>query len=263
MEKKMRNRPIIEISSAESVDMADEWYEFASPDHFWIQWRFNSILGIREIRELAGARLFEVGCGNGLVIGQFESMPNIIVDGCDLNLLALNQIENSKGDIYLLNIFENPQELVGKYSGILLLDVIEHIDDDNEFLATSCNYIDDDGLIIINVPAMNVLFSRYDKRAGHKRRYNKKMLKELFKKNDIEIISIRYWGFLLLPAAVIRKFILYFTPERKIIKVGFQPPNQALNWFCKMLMKIENKLFSSPLLGTSLIAVGRRKPTAS
>ena len=249
--------PIIILSPSEEVDMADAWYEYASLDHFWIQSRFDAILKVPIAKQLFNKRLFEIGCGNGLILNQFESYFNIAVDGCDLNPFALEQIENARGKIYSLNIFDKPKELVGKYDGVLLMDVIEHIDNDALFLKTACQYLVAGGLVIINVPALNSLFSKYDVMAGHKRRYTKKMMETLFKECGIEKVSIEYWGFSMIPIAWLRKFMLMFTPDEKVIKSGFRPPNKLMNLLLKKLMQLENVLMKSPPKGTSLVAIGK------
>ena len=126
-----------------------------------------------------------------------------------------------------------------------------------DFLKTSIKYLKDDALVIVNVPALNALFSRYDTAAGHKRRYTKKMMRKLFADCGISDVQTHYWGFSMLPIAVVRKFVLMFVSQEKIISTGFEIPNsfsnKALNW----LLKTGIKIMSSPPLGTSLIAVGR------
>jgi SAM-dependent methyltransferase len=247
------------LSTPAEVDMDDDWYGIASLNHFWIRARFDAVMRTPVVNSLKNVRLLEIGCGHGLVMQQFEALENVIVDGCDLNMLALNRVGKVKGNLYSLNIFENPSELLKRYDGILLMDVIEHIDDDAGFVNESCKYLKDKGLIIVDVPALNALFSKYDSMVGHKRRYTKQMLEEVFSKNNIEKISIEYWGLFMIPIAVVRKFLLRYTPDGRVIAVGFTPPGPLSNWLLNGLTKVENWLFSSPLLGTSVVAVGRLK----
>lgn len=251
------NDTIVFISEPEKVDMADDWYEYATLNHFWIKGRFNAIKKHLPL-EISNTRFLEIGCGNGMIIKQLETnYSNLIIDGCDLNLKALHKVDNVKGILYCLNIYDKPSELMKKYDGILLMDVIEHIEDDYSFLNLATSYLKLKGLVIINVPALNFLFSDYDKVAGHKRRYSKKMIMQLFEKNNIEAISISYWGLTLLPIAILRKFILKIVSRKNVIKQGFQPPLRLLNFLLGICLMIENYLFSSPGLGTSIIAIGR------
>jgi hypothetical protein len=181
------------------------------------------------------------------------------VDGCDLNMLALHQIGKTKGRVLCLDIFDKPKDLLEKYDGVLLFDVIEHINDDSIFLENSLKYVKKGGLVIINLPALNSLFSKYDIASGHKRRYNKKMTSELFSKCNVEEISISYWGLSLVPIAVIRKIMLNLVSKEKIILKGFKPPNSTINKILNWTLALENKLIKSPSLGTSIRAIGRAK----
>ena len=111
------NNKIEILSAPEKVDMADEWYEFVSLQHFWIKARFNAAKRDSLINSLSNVKLFEIGCGNGLIIRQFESLSGVTVDGCDLNMFALNQIEYTNGRLFCLNIFEKPEALINQYDG--------------------------------------------------------------------------------------------------------------------------------------------------
>jgi hypothetical protein len=115
------------------------------------------------------------------------------------------------------------------------------------------------GLVIINVPALNILFSKYDSIVGHKRRYNKKMISELFAKCNLEEISVSYFGLSLIPIAIARKLMINFVREEKAILKGFKPPNSTTNKILNWILALENKLIKSPSLGTSIIAIGRVK----
>ncbi len=252
-------RKIILLSPKAEVDMADEWYEYAMKDHFWMQWRFKKILTSPALKVVPEGRWLDIGCGHGEVIGQLEQTGNYIVDGCDLNLMALEKVGPTVGDIYVYNIFDNYPAFKNKYAAIMLLDVIEHIDDEGPFLNASIENLMPGGIVIINVPALSILFSKYDLQAGHKRRYTKQMLKALFLKYDLESMYISYWGFLLLPIAVVRKLFLVFVSKENIIRKGFSPPNPSINSFFKFLMRIEFFLFKNPPVGTSLVAIARKR----
>ena len=256
MEMTEQNNRIEILSAPEKVEMADEWYNYASLDHFWIKSRYRAIVS-KLNKKNTDSYFFEIGCGHGIVIKQFEDKHNFTVDGCDLNMLALKKIRDIKGNIYCLDITERPKRLLNKYDGILLMDVIEHIENDYEFVLNSIKYSKIDGFIIINVPALNLLSSKYDKSVGHKRRYNKRMMRKLFQECGIEEVSIFYWGITLIPIAIIRKIFLMFVREDKIVSSGFKKPNKFINNALNWILKIENKYIKSPTLGTSLAAIGR------
>lgn len=62
---------------------------------------------------------------------------------------------------------------------ILYIDVLEHIEDDHGQIETASRLVRPGGHIVILSPAHQWLFSEFDKRIGHLRRYDKAMLNNL------------------------------------------------------------------------------------
>ena len=60
-------------------------------------------------------------------------------------------------------------------NGIGLFDVLEHIENDKEFLSKLLNKLKKGARIYITVPAHNFLWSEIDRHGGHFRRHNKKV----------------------------------------------------------------------------------------
>ena len=114
--------------------MADEWFQFATADHFWMQWRH--CLLVRALRRAGGQirTTLEIGCGHGVAREMLERDFDFPVDGCDLNRTALEMARPGKGHLFVYNILDQEPSLLGRYDAVFLLDVIEHIDDDVSFL---------------------------------------------------------------------------------------------------------------------------------
>ena len=249
---------IEKYSSAEAVSMHDDWFEIADENHFWMKWRWEKLKQLKSYFLKDNNHFLEIGCGNGIAVNQIENEFNCIVDGCDLNEPAMLLSKPSRGKKLLYNIYDKHQLLVNKYDGIILLDVLEHITNPVDFLSTANMSAKENGLVIINVPAYQWLYSNYDLYVGHIKRYNKADMEQLMKSSGLEIVKMQYWGALLIPIAVLRKFLIANKKE-DVIKSGFKPPSKIADWFLRTLMKIELSLpFSFPF-GTSLIAIGKIK----
>jgi SAM-dependent methyltransferase len=251
---------VIELSPAMSVSMSDDWYEMADPNHFWIQWRFQSI-----IKQLApyinkDSRILEIGCGNGVVMKQFEDYLGKPIEGCDLNSFATDNLyEHFSGTVYLYNIYDRLPEMINKFDVVILVDVIEHIENDTDFLNVALQHLKKDGLLVISVPAHQYLFSKYDADVGHLRRYNMSDIKEVTNKINVEVLNVRYWGLILLPIVFVRKYYFSFFGVKNNVKKGFKPPNEFFNKLAKLVMKFETRLFTKPFTGASLMAIVRKK----
>lgn len=79
-----------------------------------------------------------------------------------------------------------------------LYDVIEHIENDVDFLVQLKNKLPKNSFIYITVPAYMSLWSDVDEYGGHFRRYNKKMIEELGVKAGVELKYFSYF-FIYLP----------------------------------------------------------------
>lgn len=256
-ESNKTNNDIIYLSEPSRVSMDDEWFEITDKDHFWMIWRFFYISKYVNSKPLKEKKVLEIGCGNGINMQMFELNEQLIIDGCDLNEKALKMIPDLKGKKILYNIHENHPIMENKYDLILLLDVIEHLKDDKEFIKDSLKSLKINGHLLINVPANKFLFSRYDKKVGHERRYQKNELAALLKSLGLQIEYINHWGFFLFPVLILRKLFLVFIKKRTT-KLGFKPFHPLINKAFLVLMKLETKFFPNPIIGTSLFAVAKK-----
>jgi len=241
------------------VSMADSWFEYAEPAHFWMKARFrvlNTLAGhlFRESAEIA-----EIGCGNGVVLREIEDAYGMNVIGIDLNLEALRNSWARKSALVCYDIRQRAPEFANKFDVILLCDVVEHIDHSAEFLDAVLYHLKTGGHIIINVPARQELFSNYDKRAGHVRRYSMRSLTDELKESGLRIERATYWGLTFYPILILRKFMLLRdTGEQSTIQRGFQAGSRFQEKFMQFLARLDP--LPNRLLGTSITAVVSRIP---
>jgi SAM-dependent methyltransferase len=75
------------------------------------------------------------------------------------------------------------------------INVLEHIDDDEAELRRIYSMLSTGGMALIFVPALQGLYSRYDKEIGHCRRYSKVELRNTIRRAGFEIEEIRFFDF--------------------------------------------------------------------
>ncbi len=238
--------------------MGNDWFELADPGHFWIQWRFQVLRQLIAGHLKPETRVLEIGCGNGLVMWQMEKFLNVVSDGCDLNVQALEAIMPVSGKVYLYDIFDLNPELVGHFDIVMMLDVLEHIDDDRLFLQTAMKYLKPGGLMVVGVPAHQKLFSKYDRLMGHFRRYERKELRQLFQSAGLQDMEVCFWGFSILPIMWLRKIYLSYIADKEVVKSGFKPPHPLFNRLMLAVMSLETAIFRRAPGGISLMAVAKR-----
>lgn len=94
-----------------------------------------------------------------------------------------------------------------KYSKIVYIDVLEHIEGDSEELIVASQLLENDGKLVILSPAHNFLFSPFDKRIGHFRRYNRSSIEKIVPHN-LKIIDFKYLDCIGLFASLANKVLL-------------------------------------------------------
>jgi len=248
------------LSQPQAVSMADEWFQFATADHFWMQWRHHLI--VRAVKRSGAVlqRALEVGCGNGVARQMLERDLGIAIDGCDLNQPALEMAKPGRGRLFVYNIFDQEPSLLERYDAVFLLDVIEHIRDDSAFLRAALRHLRQGGLLVVNVPAGMLLFSDYDRVQGHVKRYTPRSLVTLFDQCGVETGGVQPWGLLMVPFLLARKALLACTKPKAaetIMRLGFMPPNAIARRLLHSMKNVETVLPFRMPFGTSILAWGR------
>jgi len=82
-----------------------------------------------------------------------------------------------------------------KFDAIVLMNVLEHIQDDRAVLAELRKYLAPGGRLVILVPAGQWAFGPVDVRLGHYRRYTKRYTRPLVAGLQLELEKMRYYNF--------------------------------------------------------------------
>jgi len=250
-------REIEVLSRPQTVSMAAEWFEFATADHFWMQWRHRLLVRMLKHSGVLVRRALEIGCGHGVARDMLERDFDFPVDGCDLNRTALDMAKPGRGQLFVYDIFDQAPSLLGHYDAVFLLDVIEHITDDAAFLSAALRHLRPGGLSVINVPAGPYLSSAYDRVAGHLRRYTPSGLATLLNRCGMETHAIWPWGLSMVPLLLARKTLMRRAKAADVIRAGFVPPNGLSRLLLHGLKNIETALPFPMPFGTSILASGQ------
>ncbi|MDC1212419.1 class I SAM-dependent methyltransferase [Pelagibacteraceae bacterium] len=123
-----------------------------------------------QIKKFIKGDVLEVGAGIGSFTNNYKNMPNQITlsEVDQQNLLIIKDRFKNTNFIYTSEITKNIEK---KFDSIMYLNVLEHIKDDNKEILEAFEKLNDNGYLIILVPAHNKLYSKFDKAIGHFRRY--------------------------------------------------------------------------------------------
>jgi SAM-dependent methyltransferase len=251
-------KEVIYLSNSAPVHMGDDWFELATSEDFWIKRRFDVLRKLMAKFDLRDKQIGEIGCGCGFVQQQVAQYYGVRVDGFDLNEKALRHSVATGQQRYCYNIFDRNPQFAAKYDVLVLFDVVEHIEQDKEFMEMVLFHLKEGGHLLINVPAFMSLHSRYDEVMGHQRRYDFRMLEELCSSVGLARVARTYWGLPMVPLLFLRKFWLQGQKDPRVVtRRGFTPPGRAANFILSLAATLE--LIPQSLMGTSLMAIYRKE----
>ncbi|UCE37883.1 MAG: methyltransferase domain-containing protein [Thermoplasmata archaeon] len=144
---------------------------------------------------LKGGTVLDIGCGVGYFLSKAEkrcSKAYGIEPNKNLSRFIRKEFNSS---VIIFEIWAQELDtLKEKFDNITMIDVLEHIEEDEEHIRTIFNQLNDKGRFILVVPAHKILFGIRDKKAGHYRRYAKYELITKLQKNGFNIMKIRHWN---------------------------------------------------------------------
>jgi SAM-dependent methyltransferase len=134
-------------------------------------------------------RVLDFGCGYGEFANQLNKM-GYDCDGVEVNLKAFSRAKELG-----VKTFSGLNELKRRYPIVTSLNVLEHIEDDQKVLKDLFEIIEDNGTLILYLPASLAAWTDMDVKVGHYRRYTKKMIIEKLKNAGFEVIGASYKDF--------------------------------------------------------------------
>jgi len=125
-------------------------------------------------------------------------------------------------EVIFFKSIDEIKEIHSHVSLIFLLDVIEHIENDIDFLKqlSTQTYVQADTFFLITAPAYQTLFCNHDKWLGHYRRYSQKQLKEHIQQAGLSYITGGYFFTSLLLPRFLQKIFQNRKKEESISGIG-------------------------------------------
>lgn len=204
------------------LDPAAHWY-YVSKGHM-----LRALLPRRSF-----STLLDVGAGSGVFARQLLAAGVCERAVCvDVNY-ETEWVEEQDGRKirFLKNVRDPTADLV------LMIDVLEHVDDAEGLLRRYTANLSPGTLVLVTVPAFQLLWSGHDEFLGHRRRYTLRGLEELMAAAGLQTLAGRYYFALILPvAAALRLMERIYPPGAKPV------PKSALRacpaWQNKLLIAL-------------------------
>jgi predicted TPR repeat methyltransferase len=199
--------------------------------------------------------ILDVGCGDGLFFDRLKEFGEI--DGVEPDS-AIVQADNPHRQHIHIGPFDKSFQPGHKYSLILMLDVLEHLDAPVEALRRGLSLLSPGGLMLITVPAFRVLWSNHDVLNHHRTRYTKSSFRQVARQAGMRILKERYFFISLFPIKLaVRALESLFPAEPKVPTV----PPPGINRLLLQVARLEaNLAYKLPMpFGTSLFVMGTHK----
>ena len=170
--------------------------------HWWYRARRHILSDLieRRIELPADARILEIGCGTGhnvLMLKRFGDVDAIEIDEAAREL-ATERLGKTVGSAPLPELAGVAD---GDYDLIAILDVLEHVEADEQALASMARKLKAGGRILLTVPAHPWMWSAHDVVNHHQRRYTKKSLSSVVERAGLRLEMMSYFNSLLFPLA--------------------------------------------------------------
>ncbi|MBV6622803.1 MAG: class I SAM-dependent methyltransferase [Rivularia sp. (in: Bacteria)] len=241
----------------------DFYLQYASVEdkHWWFVARRQIIQQvICGLNLPKNAQILEAGCGTGGNLQMLSRHGN--VSAMELDEIAC-QLANQR-QITQVKRGHLPDKIPfnSSYDLILILDVIEHLDDDLSALEALYYKLKPGGYLLVTVPAYQFLWSEHDEINHHKRRYRLKNLKNLVEKANYQVNYTSYFNTFLFPLIAMVRSLAKLLPKQN----KHQPssdlvvPSKLVNKFLKWLFASERYLldkFSLPF-GVSILLLAKK-----
>ena len=208
--------------------------------HWWCVARRDILVDLTRALLPRGGRVLDVGCGTGFFIESLMAGdgPPIEGWGLDAEPLAVSMCrergltrvhQGSAGDLQAV--------AEQRFDLIYMLDVLEHLDDDQQALREATRLLAPGGRIVVTVPAFQFLWSKHDDISMHKRRYTRDGLAAAFRGAGLPLAKLTYFNAYLFPLALARRLGRRLT--RTDDGVEFDVPAEPLNGLLRKIFRAE------------------------
>ena len=229
---------------------------FAVKDgHFWFTHRR---LAIREAARGClpgeGARVLDLGCGDGEVLTELSR--HFCAVGLDPRVNDLS-LARRRGATRLVAASGGLPPFTRCFDLVGLFDVVEHVAGDTNLLRDAAALAVPGGFILLTVPADPRLWSKFDRYAGHYRRYTRRALEGLLRDAGLEQVRLLPLFRILWPLARVNAL---FGRQQDVADAGREYRVAGIwNVLLRGALAVEQRLFraSERGTGTSWLAIAR------
>jgi 2-polyprenyl-3-methyl-5-hydroxy-6-metoxy-1,4-benzoquinol methylase len=221
--------------------------------HWWWRSREEAILQV--LRRQFGARrnlnILDIGCGDGVFFDRLTEFGD--VEGIEPAAALVDPAGPHRARITVAP-FDEEFRPGKRYSLILMLDVLEHLDRPAQALRHAAALLEPGGLLLITVPAFRLLWTSHDVLNQHRERFTKGSFRGLARQAGVHVLEARYFFLWLFPVKLIARGREWLAPTKPKVP---EPPPRWLNGFLQTFSRADNRVaLAAPFpVGSSLLVL--------
>ena len=204
--------------------------------HPW--WHARAKLSLAVLRKhgiTPPATVMDVGCGWGINLQALEDAGHRAT-GLDVSRQILEVIDRPQRRLIEADLNRDMPETFSPNDALLVLDVIEHLDDDRGAMRRIADLVRPGGSVVVSVPALPELYSEFDAIQGHRRRYTPETLRAVFEGSEFSVSEMFWWGAWMVP--VLRRMRLRPAPVRQSSSRTYEDYLQLPPWPGTLVMRL-------------------------
>lgn len=203
-------------------------------------------------------RFLDLGCGTGGVLQALQSRGLVV--GIDTSSLALQFCRERGLDAVVLGSAVELPFATEAFDVCVLMDVLEHIDDEVKVLREARRVLRAGGTALISVPAFRALWSQHDVTFEHRRRYRRHELESRVRESGLCVQWSSYTNFFVFAPALLWRTLRRWTGLAAAVRTDFVRAPGPLNEALVATYRLEAVLLRHVALpfGVSVVCVARR-----
>lgn len=209
----------------------------ATEQSYW--WHVNRVRLARTwVRHHGDAHpsVLDLGCGTGGFLAMLaQDLGAPVAVGVEASPIGLDACRRKGLEVVQKDLAE-PFALGRRFDLATAMDVLEHLPDEAPLLESALANLRPGGLLLVSVPAMPSLFSTWDRRLGHHRRYTRARLRAVVEAAGFTVVRCSYAFSYALPPALARRLLGREYSEESCV---FPPVPPVLNALLKGVGALE------------------------
>ena len=229
----------MDLSETSDLQPSEHWYFLHKLE--WLKHSINKYVP-------NPSTSIDIGAGIGFFSKELKIVHPELVSYC----VDTNYLDSDLGEIDGV-FFTDKYSADNSPDVILMMDVLEHVESDEQLIQTYIPVASKDATWLISVPAFQSLWSGHDVELGHFRRYRRKQLLTILEKLDFEIIDTRYlFTPIFIPLWLIRR-----SKRNQKVHNDLKKQSKIMNFLALKILRFDLTTLNQHFPGSTLAVVAK------